>query len=420
MLFSSNQTQPVELIVVGGGPAGFMCAIKAAEMGLTKVFLLEASAKTLEKVRISGGGRCNVTNACWDPNDLVTYYPRGRLPLLGAFSRFATGDVVSWFAEKGLNLVTESDGRMFPISNSSSDVVDCLRKAADISGVTSFTNCAVCKIDYLENNNFRIWFKNSPPIETKKVLLATGGHPTGRKLASILGHSIINPVPSLFSLTSKASFLNTCSGISLNDVRLKLFVGDKLFEESGRLLITHWGFSGPAILRLSAFAAREMNRKKYQARLSVNWINSDYILTGDLLKKYRYLASRKQIGNASPFPSLPKRFWLIILKELEIDSSLRWSKLSSKYEKKLLNMLISNEFDICGKGPFGEEFVTAGGVELSQVDIATMESRLHPGLYFAGEILDIDGVTGGFNFQHCWTSGWLAGKAIANSLNTYS
>ena len=288
LLLSSNQKQPLELIVVGGGPAGFMGAITASEMGLSKVFLLEGSAKTLEKVRMSGGGRCNVTHACWDPNDLVTYYPRGSLPLLGAFSRFASGDVVSWFAERGLNLVAESDGRMFPISNLSSDVVDCLRQSADAVGVTSFTNRHVYKIDYLENKIFRIFSKNSKPLETKKVLLATGGHPTGRKLAASFGHKIIRPVPSLFSLTSKESFLKTCSGIAINNVSLKLFVGDKLFEEHGRVLITHWGFSGPTILRLSAFAARELNMHQYKARLCVNWINSDYISTSNFLKEFRY------------------------------------------------------------------------------------------------------------------------------------
>ncbi len=416
----SNQKQPFELIVVGGGPAGFMGAITAAETGLSKVRLLEASAKTLEKVRISGGGRCNVTHACWDPTDLVTNYPRGRLPLLGSFSRFATGDAVSWFCQKGLDLIAEEDGRMFPITNSSSDVINCLSNAAKAIGVQCFTNSPVHKIDALKNSLFRVFPKNSQPIETQKVLLATGGHPSGRRLASSFGHSIVKPVPSLFSLTSRASFLNICSGISLNDVSLKLFVGETTFQERGSILITHWGFSGPAILRLSAFAARELNINDYNARLSINWINSDYIIAGNTLKEVRYSAARKQLGNTSPFPSLPKRLWLTFLKELEIDSSMRWSELTSKFEKKLLKKLLSNSFDISGRGPFGEEFVTAGGVNLSEVNLATMESRLFPGLYFAGELLDIDGVTGGYNFQHCWTSGWLAGKAIGIGLNSSS
>ena len=405
------------MIVIGGGPAGFMGAITASEKGVRSVRLFEATSHTLEKVRISGGGRCNVTNACWNPIDLVNNYPRGRLPLLGCFSRFATGDAVSWFAERGLELVTEEDGRMFPISNSSSEVVSCLRKTATASGVQCIVKSVVNRVEYLSNKNFLVCVKGHKPIETKKVLLATGGSPIGRRLAADLGHTIVKPVPSLFSLTLEASPLPICSGLSLNDVSLKLLTRGKSFHETGRILITHKGISGPAVLRLSAFAARELNQDKYQGKLIINWLSNDYFLTSKLLKECRNLAPRNTLISYRPFKNLPKRFWLLLLKIAKIDPTLRWSEFSSNMERNLLNVLLFNTYNVNGRVPYGEEFVTAGGVSLKEVNLVTMESRLSAGLYFSGELLDIDGVTGGFNFQHCWTSGGLAGNAIAQALN---
>ena len=420
MELRSNSNQQVDLIVIGGGPAGFMGAITAAEKGLASVFLFESTSKTLEKVRISGGGRCNVTNACWDPIDLVTNYPRGKLPLLGSFSRFATGDAVAWFADKGLDLVIEKDGRMFPRSNSSLEVVSCLRSAASARGVNSFTKSAVSRVDHHEKKGFLVYIQGQSPIETKRLLLATGGHPSGRKLASSLGHKIVNPVPSLFSLTLEENPLNICSGIALNDVNLKLLVGGKSFTQTGRVLITHRGLSGPAVLRLSAFAARELYQEKYKAQLEVSWIDIDFELAVKCMKEFRRQASRNTLANARPFKQVPRRLWLIILKQAGINSSLRWAEISSLKEKQIIKLLLLNSYSVSGRGPFGEEFVTAGGINLGEVNFARMESRLLPGLHFAGEILDVDGVTGGFNFQHCWSSGWIAGKAIANSLQTLS
>ena len=395
-----------------------MAAITAAENGVASVLLFESFAKTLEKVRLSGGGRCNVTHACWEPRDLTTNYPRGRLPLLSVFSRFAAGDAVTWFENKGLKLVAEEDGRMFPKSNSSSDVVTCLRNAAQGAGVNYLTQMAVNRVDYVRDNRFVVYSQGSKPLEAKKVLLATGAHPSGRKLAHGLGHTIVHPVPSLFSLQLDSFFLNKCSGLALNDVKITLLAGEKSFQETGRVLITHWGLSGPAALKLSAFAARDLSKVKYKAHLSINWIDSSYDTARNQLNKFRYIASRNRLINASPFSKLPKRFWLEILKQSNVDPYIRWSELSSTYEQNILKSLLTDSYVVFGKGPFGEEFVTAGGIELDEVNMSTMESRLLPGLYFAGEILDVDGITGGFNFQHCWSSGWLAGHAIANSLNT--
>jgi len=412
-----NSNHPIDLLVIGGGPAGFMAAITAAEKRVPSVILLEASAKTLEKVRISGGGRCNATHACWDPRDLVNNYPRGRLPLLSCFSRFATGDAVAWFAERGLELVQEADGRMFPKSNSSLEVVSCLRNSARFAGVNCFVNSVVKRIEYLKGTGFLVYVLGQQPIKTKRVLLATGGNPTGRKLAASLGHQIVKPVPSIFSLTLEPSSLNSCSGLALDDVDLRLVVGDKSFHQNGRILITHKGLSGPAILKLSAFAARELNIEKYHAKLFINWINSDQNLARVSLKEFRASAGKYRLSNHRPFKKLPKRLWLAILKDAKIDLSLRWAELPSFLEKKLLDALILDSYMINGRVPYGEEFVIAGGVNLEEVNLVRMESLLLPGLFFSGEILDIDGVTGGFNFQHCWTSGWLAGNAIAKSLD---
>tara|TARA_B100000029_G_scaffold447167_1_gene468759 strand:- start:552 stop:1805 length:1254 start_codon:yes stop_codon:yes gene_type:complete len=415
LLLSSNQ--PVDLIVIGGGPAGFMGAITAAQNGAISVLLLEATPKTLEKVRLSGGGRCNVTHACWDPIDLSFNYPRGRLPLLGPFSRFSTGDAVAWFAEKGLKLVIEPDGRMFPLSNSSLEVVSCLRKSAKEVGVHCLLKSTVQRLEHIKKNFFLVHVQGQKTIQAKRVLLATGGHPSGRKLASSLGHKIIHPVPSLFSLKLDAFPFISCSGVSLNDIKLKLNVAGKCFKEYGRILITHRGLTGPAILRLSAFAARELHQNRYKAKLCINWINCDQEMASDLVRQFCYRSARKRLGSSRPFKQLPKRFWLTILKALQINSDMRWSELSSTLEKRLLNYLLRSSYDVCGRGPYGEEFVTAGGVTSSEVDFSTMQSSLIPGLYFAGELLDVDGVTGGFNFQHCWTSGWIAGKSIIQDLH---
>ena len=410
--------QKVDLIVIGGGPAGFMCAITAAESGFSSVLVLEGTLNPLHKVLISGGGRCNVTNACWDPSDLVINYPRGRVALLSPFSRFASGDIVGWFADRGVDLVIEPDGRMFPKSNSSSSVVRCLRKTAEANGVNVITNEFVRKLEINESKEFLVKSRSGKSWASSKVLLATGGHPLGRRLAESLGHQIIPPVPSLFTLSLESKELISCSGIALDDVDLSLCTDREEFQQIGKVLITHWGLSGPAILRLTAFAARALHSLRYRTELKVNWLGS-YTIENviDLFDEYRKIYAKRTIASAKPFSNLPRRFWLTLLTQTGLDLKLRWADLPSKLERKLINKLVDSRYVIKNKGPFGEEFVTAGGVNLVEVNMTTMESRICPGLFFAGEILDVDGVTGGFNFQHCWTSGWLAGQSIVNKKN---
>ncbi len=404
----------VDLAVVGGGPAGYMAAITAAEAGVRSVLVLEASSRPLEKVRISGGGRCNVTHACWDPSELVCNYPRGKQPLLGPFSRFAPGDVVSWFEDKGLQLVIEPDGRMFPASNTSADVINCLQNAANDLGVTLRKLSSVIDLKDLGSDGFALKCRDGTNIFAQKILLSTGSHPTGRRLARNLGHSLIESVPSLFSLEIAERFFVNCAGIALDNVHLCLHTSTKSFEETGRVLFTHRGVSGPAVLKLTAFAARALKKDSYKSKLTVNWLSKkERSFIKRFIDETRYSAARRSLGTCRPFQSLPKRFWASLLNQVNANAKMRWADLTLEVENDLIRALTSSNYLIVGRGPFGEEFVTAGGVSLDEVDLVHMESKLFPGLHFAGELLDIDGITGGFNFQHCWTSGWLAGKAIA-------
>ncbi len=408
-----------DLIVVGGGPAGFMAAITAAEAGLASVLLLEATSEPLTKVRLSGGGRCNVTHACWDPHDLVTYYPRGTRPLRGPFSRFATGDAVAWFAERGMDLVEEADGRMFPEANCSSAVVDCLRNTASAAGVICQLQANVQAVDHNKSGGFTVRCRGGSCLHAQRVLLATGGHPSGRRLAVGLGHQLVPPVPSLFTLALDAPALAVCSGLAVDDVQLMLNAGGERFQQTGRVLLTHWGISGPATLRLTAFAARALHADRYRGELIVNWTRyASRQDAQDCLGELRRRQARRTLGAARPFPEMPRRLWLALLDQVGAKSDQRWADCPAALERRLLEALVASRYLIRGRGPFGEEFVTAGGVALGEVNLATMESRVCSGLHLVGELLDVDGLTGGFNFQHCWTSGWLAGDAIAKSLNS--
>ncbi len=405
----------VDLIVVGGGAAGYMGAIAAAESGVNSILILEATKNVLHKVSISGGGRCNVTHECWDPKNLVINYPRGQLPLLSPFNRFAAGDAVAWFAEHGIELIAEEDGRMFPVSNTSKSVVDCLRNTAKVLGISSQTKIVVKGIKLVDGKGFLISCLGNQQFFSKRLLLATGGHPSGRKIAFALGHEIILSVPSLFSFTINSELIKACKGIALDNVVLTLNVNKKQYVEKGRVLFTHWGLSGPAIIKLSAFAARSLFDSRYTGDLKINWLGYDFNYVKNKFLEFRYNKAKSTVASARPFNFIPKRLWLIFLMYAGISREIRWADLQAKAEKNLINSLIMSSYKVIGKGPFGEEFVTAGGVRLDQVNLIKMESNLVPGLYFAGEILDVDGITGGFNFQHCWTSGWLAGNAIANS-----
>ena len=412
-------SEPVPLVVAGGGAAGFMAAITAAEAGVPGVQLWEATAEPLAKVRISGGGRCNVTHACWDPRELVGHYPRGQRPLKGPFSRFAAGDAVAWFAERGVELLEEEDGRMFPASNSSASVVQALRRAAERAGVQLRPQRALQAVSP-QPGGFLLQARGQvQPQHCQRLLLATGGHPSGRRIASALGHQVVSPVPSLFTLRLQAPWLTALAGLSQSPVALELQVGSERFRQQGIVLATHWGLSGPALLRLTAFAARALQQQHYRGQLRINWCGSlDAEGLRLALQQARTELARRQLANGRPPELLPlrRRLWLALLQQAGLDPASCWAELPRRAEQRLSEVLLRSQLPVSGRGPFGEEFVTAGGVDLGEVNLATMESRLLPGLHFAGELLDVDGVTGGFNFQHCWSSGWIAGTALAAAL----
>ena len=409
-------SQPeLPLVVAGGGAAGFMAAITAAEAGAPQVELWEATADPLAKVRLSGGGRCNVTHACWDPGELVGHYPRGSRPLRGPFSRFAAGDAVAWFADRGVELVEEADGRMFPVSNSSATVVEALSRAAAAAGVLLRPQWALQAVTPRPEGGFLLQRRGgSAPVACRRLVLATGGHPSGRHLAEALGHGVVPPLPSLFTLRLQAPWLQELAGVSQAPVALELRVGEERFRQTGIVLLTHWGISGPALLRLTAFAARALHAVGYRAELHLDWTGGqDPGALREQLRQARTELARRQLGNGRPLAQLKRRLWLALLVQADLNPSQSWADLTRQGEQRLLEVLQRSRYPVSGRGPFGEEFVTAGGVALGEVHLARMESRRWPGLYFAGEVLDVDGVTGGFNFQHCWTSGWLAGTAAA-------
>ncbi|MFM9109110.1 MAG: NAD(P)/FAD-dependent oxidoreductase [Prochlorococcaceae cyanobacterium] len=411
----------VAVLVAGGGPAGFMAAISAAEAGVRDVWLLEATAEPLHKVRISGGGRCNVTHGCWDPRSLVGHYPRGGRALLGPFSRFACGDAVAWFDAHGLELVEEPDGRLFPRSNRSASVVACLRRAAAAAGVGLVCGESLVGAAVAPGGGFHLRLRSAVELQAERLVLATGSHPSGRRLASGLGHSLVPPVPSLFTLALADHPLRDLAGVVADPVALELLPpadqpvprGPRQ-QQRGPLLITHWGLSGPVTLRLSAFGARLLREWGYRGRLRVDWSGGRRPAEVDaLLQATRAEQPRRQLASARLWPGLSRRLWLHLLAAVGVAPEQRWADLSRRQQQDLAAALTASVYTIRGRGPFGEEFVTAGGVALGEVNLATMASRLCPGLHLVGELLDVDGVTGGFNFQHCWSSGWLAGLALA-------
>ena len=404
---------PFDLVVVGGGAAGFMTAVTAAENGVKRIIILEGSSKLMEKVRISGGGRCNVTNASWIPNELVENYPRGGIKLLESFNRFAAGDVFDWFEKRGLNLKIEADNRVFPVSDSSLDVISCLKKNAITKGVEISTKFFVKEILKTSDNLFTIFNSEKNSIIAKNIILSTGGHPGGHKLAKNFGHSIIRPVPSLFTFSTKETKLNDCSGVSIKNIDIEIQLNNKSFKNRGDLLITHWGFSGPAVLKLSSIAARELFDQKYKFNLIIRWSNLEYKELKEKIDNLKLNNGKLNLINLRPLPLLTKRLWVFLLNKMEINKDKKWSDLLADEREKMINSLLKDKYIISSKGPFGEEFVTSGGVSINEVNFKSMESLICPGLFFSGEVLDVDGITGGFNFQHCWTSGWLAGQAVS-------
>jgi predicted Rossmann fold flavoprotein len=398
------------VIVIGGGAAGFFGAIAAAESGLD-VTILEASQSVLGKVRISGGGRCNVTHACFDPKSLVASYPRGGKELRGPLSRFQPQDTVRWFASRGVRLKTESDGRMFPTSDNSSTIVNCLCQAADRAGVVVRTQTNVTHVQH-RDHQFSIELGDGSSLLADQLLLATGGGRRGFELAHGMGHEIIPPVPSLFTFQISDPRLDGLAGVSVEEVGLRLVIGKETLRQTGPLLITHWGVSGPAVLKLSAWGARELFNSRYQARLIVGWLpgQTEEAIGHGLLATKRDHAKRGVLA-VSPF-ELPRRLWSALVTPALPSRQTRWADVSKSSLRMIVDQLVNCEFEVSGKGVFKEEFVTCGGVNLKEVDLRSMQSRLRDGLYFAGEILDIDGITGGFNFQNAWTTAWIAGNAM--------
>ncbi|MBP0000822.1 MAG: NAD(P)/FAD-dependent oxidoreductase [Cyanobacteria bacterium SID2] len=400
----------MQVIVIGGGAAGFFGSIACATANPdARVTLLEASRKPLHKVRISGGGRCNVTHACFDPVELVKHYPRGEKALRGPLTRFQPRDTVRWFEERGVKLKTESDGRMFPTTDNSETIARCLFDSAIELGVVLAKQSPVVAVRK-DATEFVLTLKGGETRRADRILLATGSSPKGYQLARELGHSIVDPVPSLFTFNIVEPMLNDLAGVSVPESIVRL--PEAKLSQSGPLLVTHWGLSGPAILKLSAWGARFLHDRSYRTPLVVNWLpkhNPETLRQHLLFTKSN--SPKKSIGTFSPV-ELPRRLWLYHLVRLDIDTGKRWAELSKKEIDRLVRQLLQCEYSIAGKGIFKDEFVTCGGVKLKEVNFKTLESRRCPNLYFAGEILDIDGVTGGFNFQNAWTTGWLAGRAM--------
>ncbi|PSN12145.1 aminoacetone oxidase family FAD-binding enzyme [filamentous cyanobacterium CCT1] len=408
--------QHASLIVIGAGAAGLFGAIACAEANPSaSIHIFDAGREPLAKVRISGGGRCNVTHACFDPAVLVTHYPRGSKVLRGPFSRFQPQDTVAWFEQRGVRLKTEADGRIFPTTDDSGTIVDCLLGEARRLGIRIYTGQAVAQIEPSETG-FGLTTRAGAEWRCDHLLLATGSSPNGYRLALKLGHDLVPPVPSLFTFTVPDPALRELAGVSVETVQLSLALEDSpALTQSGPLLVTHWGLSGPAVLKLSAYGAMGLHRQRYRATLTVNWLPA---LKQDQVRQ-KLLAlkqdqGKRQVAAFSPFPELSRRLWQYLTQHrANLGTKLNWADLSKAQLQTLVNELTRGDYAIAGKGVFKDEFVTCGGIPLAEVNFKTMESRRCPGLYFAGEILNIDGVTGGFNFQNAWTTGWLAGQAIA-------
>ncbi|MFT3750254.1 MAG: NAD(P)/FAD-dependent oxidoreductase [Agriterribacter sp.] len=405
------------LVVIGGGAAGFFTAVNAAEMnpGL-KVSILEKSNKLLSKVRVSGGGRCNVTHACFDINDMVRRYPRGANFLKKSFHHFFTTDIIQWFKERGVLLKTEPDGRMFPLSNTSETIINCFIKEAGKKGIEIKMNAEVKKISGRQHeaeNIFEIELADNRSLQADYICIACGGYPKISQFNWLkdTGHAIAAPVPSLFTFNIPGNAITKLMGVSVEKAIVKI-KGTKLSEEAP-LLITHWGMSGPAILKLSAWGARILADLNYSFGITINWL-PDY--NEQTLRKdwnlFRQEYGAQKIFSRNPF-GLPNRLWIHLLEESKIQPEQRWNDITALQQQILIQHLTSDYFDVKGKTTFKEEFVTCGGISLNEIDVNTMQSKKQSNLFFAGEVIDVDGITGGFNFQNAWTTGWIAAKAIS-------
>ena len=398
-----------DILIVGGGAAGFFTAINCVEKNpMLKVAILERGQEVLSKVRVSGGGRCNVTHACFVPNDLVKFYPRGEKELRGPFHQFCAGDTIEWFSNHGVELKVEDDGRMFPMSDSSQTIIDCFINATKKLGIDVLTGQSAKSI-YKATDYWKVE-TNHDTFSCQKLIMTTGSNPKIWEMLTEIGHCIVQPVPSLFTFNIKDSRIKDLMGVSaLATVKVK----HSKLEASGPLLITHWGMSGPGILRLSAWGARELFDKNYQFTIQVNWLNDATIEeTTTKLKELKLEHSKKAVSKKSPF-EFPNRLWENLVLASEINEETKWADLTKQQLQNLTTQLVISEFQVNGKSTFKEEFVTAGGIDLKEINFKTMESKLHQNLYFAGEIVNIDAITGGFNFQNAWTSGFIIAEAIS-------
>ncbi len=407
--------------MIGGGAAGFFGAIAAAEAAPvgTQVVLLEKTSKLLSKVRVSGGGRCNVAPACWTPSELISFYPRGGKALREPFRRFGPRETVAWFEARGVALKTEADGRIFPASDSSETIVQCLLDAARAAHIQVRTGAGVRAVVPLTpaNTGFQVELESGEILTADRVLIAAGGHPKtdAYDWLRTLGHTIAPPVPSLFTFNVPASPLRDLPGVAVSGGTARAAGESALAPTAGPLLVTHWGFSGPAVLKLSAWGARRFAERGYRFTALLGWADgfSEDTLRAELHR--RRTATPRRVVLTDPLPGVPQRLWQRLAELAGTTETVRWAELPAKTQNRLLENLLRLSVEVQGKTTFKEEFVTCGGVVLPEVNLLTGESRLVPGLHFAGEVLDIDALTGGYNFQAAWTTGWLAGQAMATT-----
>jgi hypothetical protein len=415
-----------DVAIIGGGAAGFFAGINlAASNSAVKVIILEKGKQVLSKVKISGGGRCNVTHAEFDPKTLAHNYPRGHKELLGPFHQFMTGDMFAWLEERGVELKIEDDQRVFPVTDSSQTIIDCFQNEAKKFGVDVKTNAGIDVISKLEDQDYAWELKGKEvQIRAKHLIIASGSSPKMWRLIQALGHQVVEPVPSLFTFNVKDDRLQHLSGISL-DAEVEVFTTKdrgvskqklKQLTSSGPLLITHWGMSGPCILKLSAWGARLFHELNHQFQLRVNWLPQHNIESLKSLFEELKTTHSKQVLYSNAIEELPKRFWQSLLDHVAIDQHLNWSNISKNQIQSLADELCAGEFHVNGKSTFKDEFVTAGGISLKEIDFKNFQSKFHNNLYFIGEVLDIDAVTGGFNFQAAWTSSFVCAKQLSQSL----
>ena len=400
-----------KIVIIGGGAAGFFTAINAKELNPDiDITILEKGKDVLQKVKISGGGRCNVTHACFEPKELIKFYPRGSKELLGPFHQFMTGDTFEWFENRGVPLKIENDNRVFPEANTSQAVIDCFQKAVEKLNIKVLTSQNVTSF-YQQENNWVINTKNDSFI-ADKLVIAAGSSKKIWDLSKELGHSVINTVPSLFTFNIKDERIKDLGGISVPNASVKIL--DSKLENFGPLLITHWGLSGPAVLKLSAFGARILAEKKYSYKVAVNWLSKSTNQITEELNRLKKVNAKKQIGLKSPFSEIPRRLWERFLNASHIELQQNWANITKTQTSQLAEQLTNAVFFAEGKSTFKDEFVTAGGIDLKEINFKRFESKLHQNLFFVGEILNIDAVTGGFNFQNAWTGGFICANAISS------